>query len=422
MANIELRKQILDHIINFTDRATAFAQTINVREVVSRLSEVAMTATNVGMQIASTIASVAEGAGILPGAGAFMTLASCAVQGATTIGQAFLPSIITVLENGVVPNLGYTIRERLIQRRAALETGEKVDFASGLQSILAAAWEDIKLIGASALGGVSSVDTGSLLGMTDDISSSVGTIIDSVQSYTNKLATLRDDYMTGVGSDQMNTAINNIYNTTNDGVSKVQQLIGKIEQIVGIREETDKQQASRVPAGTKVGSTIVISKDGSVFGYVKSINSDGSVVLVDTTGNEVTVAASSDIWTGLKIKDTGSGPNGTIVKNEATNKVPVNTSGLSQETLLTLEANIGDRTQFEAPKKAPIAESVMVRYKDNGELDNYFANVWKVNNDGTFTVYEVVGHTPDGQDVQEERTYKVSDFTNSNYSFYKGKM
>ena len=430
MANIELRKQILDKLINFTDRATAFAQTLNVREIVTRLSDMAMTATNVGMNVASTLASMAEGAGILPGAGAFMTLASCAVQGATTLGQAFLPSIINVLENGVVPNLGVTIRNRLVARRAALETGEQISISSGLGDYVAAALADLSLIGGSAMNGVASVDTDSLLGMTDTVTSSVGTIMDSVQIYTSKLATLRDDYMAGVGSDQLNTAVNSIYNTTNSGVSKIQQLINSIGNIIGVRQETDTAQVEKYPIvdQLKVGDKIVSTNGGGGFGTVKEFSKDGKyVIVIDEDGKEVSVGVNNPVWTGLKLADSSAEKNkgtntGTTTQTATTKKAtPVTSSGLSSGTLKTLKSNLDDRTKYNEPSKTPAADSVMVRYKSNGELDNYFANVWKVDSDGTFYVYETTGKSSDGQEITEEKIYKTSDFKNSNYYFYTWK-
>ena len=429
MANIELRKQILDNIINFTDRVTAFAQTLNVREIVTRISEVAMTATNVGMQLASGIASMAEGAGILPGAGAFMTLASCAVSGATTLGQAFLPSIINVLENGVVPNLGVTLRNRLVQRREALETGEQISISSGLGDYVAAALADLSLIGGSAMNGVASVDTDSLLGMTDQVASSVGTIMDSVQTYTSKLSTLKDEYMAGVGSDQLNTAVSSIYNTTNNGASKIQQLINKIGNLVGVRQDTDTTQAGRYPIvdQLKVGDKIVSTNGGGEFGVVKEFTEDGKyVIVVEPDGNEIHVGVNSPVWTGLKLSGATTNSNtkattntGTAKTNTVKTVAPVTSSGLSSGTLKTLQSNLQNKERFSSPSDTPIEDSVMVRYKSDGNIDNYFATVWKVDKaNGTFSVLETVGQSSDGQDITEEKTYKMSDFTNSAYAFY----
>ena len=274
----------------------------------------------------------------------------------------------------MVPNLGVTLRNRLIERRAALETGEQLSISSGLGNYIAAAWEDLKLIGSAFLGGATSVDTDSLLGMTGTITSSLGTIMDSVQAYTNGLATLRDDYMAGVGSDQLNSAINNIYNTTNEGVEKTEQLTNKVAEIVTEREQTDKTEASKkVDISNKSLDELVKETMNGVYGN----GQDRKNALGDRY-DEVQAAINKQLYgDGSKKETSGTNNNsGTNTNKTNTTTSKIGNMKLTSKQLENVQSIYDDyKGMKDVVGNVPDKGCYIVKVDKNGKLVDYYAYV-----------------------------------------------
>ena len=386
--------------------ATSVASRINIPALVSTFSSVAKKVVNIGAQVTSRLVGLLGGA---EGAtGAFSTLLSSAISGATQLGEAFIPSITGILQNGIIPNFGSALTGVAEEYVAAEETGTQIDASAALVKLVDGAVKDFQSISAQIMNGVSRVDTNSLTQLVSELSSSSGTIMASFGTWIEKLKTISSEYLEGVGADTLASTYSDLASLSDEFKDSFQILIAFINQVIEERVAADKPVQDPTP--TDPGTTTPATQTPTT----QTPTTETPATQTPATQTPTTQTPTTE--TPSTQKPSTTTPTTTTPSTSTTPSV--SNVKLSTEKRNMLKDYLNNTAVYNAATKIPAKNAIMVKYDSKGNLEDYFATVTAMNTDGTFTIKELSGRAADGTEQFVTKNLKVSDFSKGEYSYY----
>ena len=358
---------------------TGLASGINISGLVSTMASVAKKVVNLGATITSRIVGVLGGADT---GGAFTTLLSSAVSGLTSLGEAFIPSITSILSSGIIPSLGSTATEVAEQYLTAQETGTQMDAAGALVSLVDAAVKDFSAIATQVGNGVSRIDTESLNNMIGDLKSSSNIILSSFGTWVEKLKTIGSEYLEGVGADQLASTYSDLAGLSTEFSDYFTVFIEFINKVIA------ETQASDTPTTT-----------------------DPTTTTPTTTPTATTPTTTDPTTTTTTTTPTTTNP--TTTTPTSTAKTPL----MSESKRSMLKEYLNNTSVYNKATTVPAKNAIMVKYDSKGNLEDYFATVTSINSDGTFTIKELTSRGANGEENFTTKQLKVSDYSKG-YSYY----